>query len=123
MIDIKSLIKLMMVGLFVTLIVITVNMMSFKREREDFRLLRTSDALNGVVKSSKMYQGVVFVETEMNNKIRIRKLKDNLNRPSYADNLLLRGDSIYKERYTDTIYIYRKGEEYCIVMDTLGYGQ
>lgn len=123
MIDIKSLLKLIVVGFLVTLIVIAVNMASFKRDRNEFRLLRTSDTVNGVVKFSKVYQGVVFVEMEMNNKFRIRKLEDDLNKPSYADNLLLIGDSIYKRRYTDTIYIYRKGEGYCILMDTLGYGQ
>lgn len=112
----KLLIKLLVLGFLIAFAVIIADLVFFNNDLTEYPQLKTSDFISGIVKVSKDYQGVAYIETKENDKFRIDYSVNYLNEPIYLHKFIQVGDSMHKPKNVDTVSIFRNGKEYYFIL-------
>lgn len=116
---IKSYIKFLLLILTIVFIIIFIQVKNMYKKNEIYPKVDFAKEYSGIVTSAEPYQSICDIEIDKGSNIMLYFSINYKNKPIYLNRFIQQGDSIYKPKESDSIYIFRNGEEYYFILGKL----
>jgi hypothetical protein len=116
---IKSYIKILLPILTIAFIIIFIQINNIYKKNEIYTKIEFAKEYSGIVTSAEPYQSICYIEIDTGVKIMLYFSINYKYKPIYLNRFIQQGDSIYKPKESDSIYIYRSGEKFYFISGEL----